>query len=121
MIAEHIDLILFVTGAFTVTMLFQVFAPAQALKAFGGLEVSDGTALFFARSAALPIGLFGVLLIWAGTDPAIRTPIIATAAVGKAGFVAMLISQPGHARGFALTIAFDTLCVLVYAAYLLGF
>ncbi len=39
------------------------------------------------------IALFGVLLIWAVMDPAIRTPGMAVGAIGKAGFVGVILTR----------------------------
>ena len=121
MIQEHIDLILFVSGTLTASMLSLFLAPRAALKAFNGLEVDDEVALFFARSSGLPVGLMGVLLLWAGFEPALRVPIVAVALIGKALFVASILTTfREHARRYRLTLVVDSACVLVFAAYLLG-
>ncbi len=119
MIAAYIEPILYVTGALTASMLLQFAAPGPVLRAFNGLEVHDDVALFFARASALPIALFGVLLIWAAIDPAIRTPVMVVVAIGKAGFVGVILTRiKDFAGGYLLTAVFDSLCVVTYGAYL---
>jgi hypothetical protein len=120
MLESHIDVVLYVTGAITAVSLVQCFAPRASLRAFA-LEVSDEATLFFARSAGLAIGLIGALLVWAGASPPLRTPVVTAALVGKAVFVATLVStRSGFRRRFIGPILFDATCILLYAAYLLG-
>ena len=121
MIHSHIEIILYITGAATASMLLQFVAPRQALQAFGKLDVSDPVALFLARGAGLGIGILGILLIWAAVEPALRVPVMTMAAIGKAAFVAtILVRFKDFTQGFLLTVVFDSACVLVYIAYLLG-
>lgn len=120
MLASHIDVVLYVTGAITAASLVQCFAPKASLRAFA-IEVSDEATLFFARSTGLAIGLIGALLVWAGAAPPLRTPVVTAALVGKAVFVATLLSmRPGFRRRFLGPLLFDAACIMLYAAYLLG-
>jgi hypothetical protein len=120
MLVSHIEIVLYVTGAITAVSLVQCLAPRASLRAFA-LEVSDETTLFFARSAGLAVGLLGALIVWAGAAPPLRTPVVTAALTGKAVFVATLLSmRRGFRRRFIGPILFDTTCVLLYAAYLLG-
>jgi hypothetical protein len=120
-IHSHIEIILYITGAATASMLLQFVAPRPALQAFGKLDVSDPVALFFARGAGLAIGILGILLIWAAVEPALRVPVMTMAAIGKSAFVAtILVRFKDFTQGFLLTVIFDSACVLVYIAYLLG-
>lgn len=122
MIHDNIQIILYVTGTITASMLLQFVAPARMLKVGNQLQVSDPIALFFARAAGLAIGLHGALLIWAAVDPALRIPVIAVVAIGKIGFIATVLLQPKSiSKGYVLTVVFDTACVLTYVAFLLGF
>jgi hypothetical protein len=121
MIAEHISLILYVLGGATSLMLLQFLAPRSYLRIFHKLTVEEPHALFFARHWGLVIGLFGVLLIWAGHDPAIRTPIVATAALGKAALVVMILAnRKSFTRGYLHVAAFDAVCSVIFVLYLAG-
>ncbi len=121
MLTESIHWVLFVTGAITASMLLQFLAPRPILSSFFGLDVEDEVTLFFARTAALPVALMGVLLVWAGFEPALRTPVMVVVLAGKAAFVAsILVDWSTLGRGYGLTVAFDSICVALYAAYLIG-
>jgi len=121
MVTEHIDLILYVTGGITVSMFLQFLAPQAILRTFYKLPVEDPTTIFFARLWALVIALFGALLIWAGYDPALRTPLTVIVALGKTIHVVMiLMNRKTFARGFLHVAAFDTLCTVLYVSYLAG-
>ena len=93
MIHDNIQIILYVTGTITASMLLQFVAPARMLKVGNQLEVSDPVALFFARAAGLAIGLQGALLIWAAADPALRIPVVTVVAIGKTGFIGTVLLQ----------------------------
>ena len=121
MVTEHIDLILYVTGGITVSMFLQFLAPQAILRTFYKLPVEDPTTIFFARLWALVIALFGALLIWAGYDPALRTPLTVIVALGKTiHVVVILMNRKTFARGFLHVAAFDTLCTVLYVSYLAG-
>ena len=93
MIHDNIQIILYVTGTITASMLLQFVAPARMLKVGNQLEVSDPVALFFARAAGLAVGLQGALLIWAAVDPALRIPVVTVVAIGKSGFIGTVLLQ----------------------------
>ncbi len=121
MIQSYIVPILWVTGAITASMALQFVAPRPILRIFTGLDVDDEVTLFYARAAGLMISLYGVLLIWAASDPAIRTAVLTATAIGKAGFVGLILTRiRGFARGYTIVVVFDTACVAVFVAYLLG-
>ena len=69
MIQANIQIVLFVTGGITASMLLQYLAPTRMLRVGNQLQVEDPVALFFARAAGLAIGLQGALLIWAASIP----------------------------------------------------
>jgi hypothetical protein len=62
----------------------------------------------------MAIFITGLLLIWAGCDPAIRKPVLICVALNKAVFVGMLLFdyKKEYFRSFALTIAFDAVALL---------
>ena len=121
MIQANIQIVLFVTGGITASMLLQYLAPARMLRVGNQLQVEDPVALFFARAAGLAIGLQGALLIWAAVDPTLRIPVVTIVAIGKAGFIATVLMQPESiSKGYRLTVAFDAACVLIYLLFLFG-
>jgi hypothetical protein len=120
MLAEHIAVVLWVTGAFTATPILQFVAPRQVLARMYRIELTDEAGLFFARHWGLLAAAFGGLLMFAAGHPAVRAPIVVAALVEKAGIAAAFVAarQRPFARGLRLVAAFDTACVIVYAIWL---
>lgn len=113
--------VLVVTGLATASLLFQFLSPRTALKLFNGLDVGDELTLFFARAAGLAVTSLGLLLVWAAFVPALRLPVLLIAVLGKSLFVVTIIRHWNLVgKGFALTAVFDSLCVVLYSAYLLS-
>lgn len=121
MITAYIDTILLVVGLTTASLLVQAIAPRYALRAFFGKDVEDPFSLFLARSGGLPIATIGGLLIWASFNEVIRDPILITALISKAVFLAfILINWRVTGKGYALTIVVDSVAVVLFTLYLLG-
>ena len=121
MISNHIELILYITGAVTASMIVQFLIPGQFLKIFNKIELSDPAGLFFARHWGFLAATFGTLLIYAGSHAEIRTPILIAAGAEKITFVLLiLLNARSFAKGLLLAAAFDSLCVILYLLYLAG-
>ena len=120
MLTEHFAAVLWVTGAITTLPVLQFFAPRRVLALMYRIEIVDEAGLFFARHWGLLAASVGGLLMFAAAHPALRPPVVAAALVEKAG-IAMAFALQRHrpfARGLRLVAAFDTACVLLYAAWL---
>ncbi|HYW02787.1 MAG TPA: hypothetical protein VFA86_02495 [Gammaproteobacteria bacterium] len=123
MIARHIALILYVSGAVTLLPVIQYLLPRRALKGLAGLELSEPGGLFFATHWGALVFVTGMLLIWAGHVPALRAAVVLAALVEKAALVHLVYRyrrQP-FAKKLAGAAVFDGACVIVYGLYLLGF
>ncbi len=122
MIDAHLEGILWVTGAITMLPLLQFLAPRLGLKLLYKVEVNDPVGLLFARHWGLLAFVLGALLFYAAGHPEIRRPVLFAAMVEKAGLVGLLAAQrkAPSAGGLRLTLAFDALCSLLYAGWLLG-
>ena len=122
MIAEHIDIILIVTGALTAVALLQFIVPAPTLRMIYGDTPKDEVSLFLARHWGLLIFLVGVLLIYAAFHPPVRTPAMLLAAIEKialgVGVFGTSLRKHPIASGIA---AGDSLIALVYVLYLAEF
>jgi hypothetical protein len=120
-IAEHISLILTVTGIVTAAVVLQLFFPRPVLRLLSKLSIEDEAGLFFARHWSLLAFVIGGLLVYAADHAEARSPIMLAAAVEKAGLVALVVLQRDRAftKGLRLAAVFDGACVLIYAAYLL--
>lgn len=121
MLEDNISIILYVIGGVTASMIFQFISPRAYLKTFNGLDVTDETALFFARTAGAPIAMIGLLIIWAGYAPELRVPVLTAALIGKAAFVgAIAMNFKSVAKGYVLAALFDSTVIVIFAVYLLG-
>ncbi len=111
--------VLMVSGFITLLAGLQYFAPGTALG-LSQLSVGDPAGLLFARHWGLMAGCFGALLLYAAYQPAVRAPVVLAAAVEKTGLVLAIFMQwdePALA-GLHVPAIFDTVCVLLYAVWL---
>jgi len=119
-LVEHFAAVLWVTGAITTVPVLQYFAPRQVLALMYRIELTDEPGLFLARHWGLLAACFGGLLMFAAAHPEVRPAVVAAALVEKAGIVVafLLVRRCPFARGLRLAAVFDTVCVLLYATWL---
>jgi hypothetical protein len=120
MLVEHFAAILWVTGAITATPVLQFLAPRQVLARMYRIELSDEAGLFFARHWGLIAASVGGLLMFAAAHAELRPAVVTAALVEKAGIVVAfaLVRHRPFARGLRLAAVFDSVCVALYAAWL---
>ena len=84
------------------------------------IELTDEAGLFFARHWGLLAATVGGLLMFAAARPELRPAVVTAALVEKAGLVGTFafVARRPFARGLRMAIAFDTACVVLYAAWL---
>jgi hypothetical protein len=123
MLAPHIRALLLIAGVVTALPILQFLFPAPALRLLYKLELRDEAGLFFARHWGLLAACFGGLLIYASGHEQAREPIVLAAMLEKAGLVGCVAADWNklHTRGMRLAAAFDSACVVVFGAWLLGF
>ena len=121
MIEKHIKLILIITGLITMLPVLQFFAPDFMLQQ-QSLTVSDDAGRLFARHWGLVVFCIGALLVYAGSHPSARRPIVTAGLVQKSGLVALLLLNWNNPalQGLHIVAVFDALCVVLYAVYLFG-
>jgi hypothetical protein len=122
MVSNNITPILYVTGLVTASMILQFISPRLVVEKILKLKVEGDTAELFERHWGILVFVTGVLIMYAGFDPAVRTPILAGAILEKALLVLLVLANysKGFVRNFAMMISFDALCVVIYLLYLLG-
>jgi hypothetical protein len=122
MLTEHFAAVLWVTGAITSLPVLQFFAPRRVLARMYRIEIADEAGLWFARHWGLLAASVGGLLMFAAAHPELRPPVVVAAVVEKAGIVVafVLVRRRPFARGLRMVAAFDTACVLLYAAWLVA-
>ncbi|MGE5047646.1 MAG: hypothetical protein ACM3PC_03675 [Deltaproteobacteria bacterium] len=123
MLASHIRALLLIAGVITALPILQFLFPALALRLLYKLDLRDEAGLFFARHWGLLAACFGGLLVFASGHAEAREPIVIAAMLEKAGLVGTIAAdwKKLHTRGMRLVAAFDTACVAVFGAWLLGF
>lgn len=117
---KAIKIILYVTGVVTMLPGLQFVAPELFLQA-SGMQLGDVTGIFFARHWGLIVFCLGALLFAAATRKELRRPVMFAAVVEKLGLVLMVAmnwSEPAL-KGLHLASVFDTVCIILYTAYLL--
>lgn len=123
MITNNISLILYITGMVTASMLTVFISPRLVFEKILRVEIAyGGLPEIIERHWGMAIFVTGLLLIWAGCDPAIRKPVLTCVALNKAVFVGTLLMNYRKVplKNLALMIAFDTACVIIFLAYLTG-
>ena len=121
-VTEHISTILLVTGSITALPLLQFLFPAKFLKWMNQIEISDEAGLFYARHLGLVVFSLGALLIFAAHHAEAREAIMLCALIEKLGIVLLIASNRKRpfTRGLVVTAIFDSVCSLLYLAYLAG-
>jgi len=123
MITDNIAIILYVTGIITTSMLVVFISPRLYFEKMLHVKVAYGDLPeLIERHWGLTTFITGLLLIWAGCDPAIRKPVLACVALNKGVFVGMLLLdyKKEYVRPFIPTIIFDGACAVIYIIYLMG-
>lgn len=121
MIEKYIKPILVITGLITMLPVLQFFAPDFMLQQ-QSLSVTDDAGRLFARHWGLVVFSIGALLVYAGTHPSARRPIVTAGLVQKLGLVVLILMNWNNPalHGLHLVAVFDALCVVLYAVYLFG-
>ena len=120
MITGSIGIWFFVFGGLTTMLSLQFLFPNWYSRSFNKIEAGDDPALFYARQAGLAIAVQGVLMIWAGFDPALRLPTAVLAGTGKAVFVVTVLLYLRKFPGLLISAVVDSLAVVVLTLFLLG-
>jgi len=120
-IINNIKWVMLVSGMFTATMLYGVFAPQAALESMFGVSFSGQLENLIIRSWSALVGLMGVVLIVGYISPALRVFSLAIAAASKLIFVALLFTLGApYLSTAALAVSMDCIVVLVALCYLLA-
>jgi hypothetical protein len=102
--------------------IIQFVAPRRVLAVMYRIDLPDEAGVFFARHWGILAAAMGGLLLYAAGHPAVRPAVVTAALVEKAGITVAFLLARRHpfARGLRLVAAFDSLCVIVYAAWLVA-
>ena len=121
---SSIKWIMLVAGALTCTMAYVALAPQAALLLLFGETLDGPLAEIVVRNWGALIALQGAVLIWGAFNPQVRSLALVFAGACKLVFIALVLSFGGHylgrQAGIAVAIAFDLVCVVLFAWYLLA-
>lgn len=117
--AKSIKWVMLVSGALTCTMVYAVIAPQAALVNTFGESLSGPLAEIVVRNWGALITLIGAMLIYGAFRPLHRHLILVVALASKLVFITLVLALGRQYLGKAgIAIAFDTVIVLYFFAYL---
>jgi hypothetical protein len=120
-LVNNIKWMMLVSGLLTCTMLYAAIAPEAALRMNFGASLPGPLANVLVRSWGVLVFLMGAMLVYGAFRPAVRRFALAVAGTSKLAFVLLLLTLGAQFLGKAmLAVVFDSLWVLVFAAYLLA-
>jgi hypothetical protein len=121
-LAAQTKWIMLISGILTCTIFIYVVAPNYAATSGFGQPLADPLSNLMARSWGMMVGLFGIMLIYAAFRPPLQRFALTFVALGKAGFVLLLLTVGkvflNQQMGFAVYA--DGLEVVLYVCCLLG-
>jgi hypothetical protein len=120
-VVRNIKWIMLVSGVVTCTMLYTVIAPSAGLQLMFGESLHGPLAEIIVRNWAALITIVGAMLIYGACVPSSRGLVLIVAIVSKAIFAGLFLSTGTQYLSKAgISIAFDTILVIVFCVYLLG-
>jgi hypothetical protein len=121
-IVTRIKWIMLVSGVLTCTMVYAAIAPQAALQGSFGETLEGPLAGIIVRNWGALITLIGAMLIYGAYDPPGRRLILAVAGTSKLVFIGLVLSlgQQYLGQQVAISVAVDSVMVLLFAAYLVG-
>jgi len=119
---NYVNIMLYVTGIFTTSVIVFFFAPELAMERLLKISLKDVFSVFLVRHWALLIGLFGLLIICSAHNPEIRNAVLIAASIEKAGLVLLILKNFNRefTRGLRGVMLVDATCVALYVLYLAG-
>jgi putative Mn2+ efflux pump MntP len=103
-------------------MFYALVAPEASLISNFGQPLEGQVAQIVVRNWGALIGLMGVLLIYGAFREEVRTVALLVAGTSKLVFIALVLSlgQPFLQFQVGLSVAIDTIMVVLFATYLIG-
>ena len=118
MLTRRIKWIMLGSGALTCTMVYAAIAPQAMLRSTFDESLEGPLADLVVRNWGALIFLVGAMVIYGAFATAVRPLVLIVAAASKVVFISLVLVN-GLARGqAALSIAVDSVMVVVYLAYL---
>ena len=119
---RSIKWVMLVAGLLTCTMFYALVAPEASLVSNFGQSIEGPVAQIVVRNWGALIGLMGVLLIYGAFREEARTVALLVAGASKLVFITLVLSlgQPFLQFQVGLSVALDTIMIVLFATYLIG-
>ena len=114
--------IMLVTGLLTASMFNYAISPQSALTADFGHGIDEPLAVLIVRNWGVLVGLVGLMLIYGAFVPPARRLAISVAALSKAAFVLLVLTEGSVylSQRIRFAVIVDGFEVLLFVAYLLS-
>lgn len=121
-LARQMKWFMLVSGALTCTMIYVALAPQAALRTSFGSSLEGPVAEIVVRNWGALIALVGLMLIYGAFVEPARRLVLAVAVLSKTTFITLVLVYGREllAHQVRTAVVLDTLCVVVFGAYLLG-
>ena len=122
LLRRSIKWVMLIAGLLTCTMFYALFAPEAALRSNFGQTIEGPVAQIVVRNWGALIGLMGVLLIYGAFREQVRHVALLVAGSSKIIFIILVLSlgQPFLQFQVGMSVAVDTIMVVLFAAYLIA-
>lgn len=119
---RSIKWVMLVAGLLTCTMFYALVSPEASLISNFGQSIEGPVAQIVVRNWGALIGLMGVLLIYGAFREEARTVALLVAGASKLVFITLVLSlgQPFLQFQVGLSVAVDTIMIVLFATYLIG-
>jgi uncharacterized protein YacL len=121
-IIANIKWIMLLSGVITCSMLLSTVSPSAGLSNTFGETLPDAPIMqVVVRNWGALIGLMGGMLIYGAFNPINRPFILVVVSISKVIFIALVLVYGSAYLGKAgIALAFDSIIVLLYSAYLVA-
>jgi hypothetical protein len=121
-IVANIRWVMILSGVLTFTMVHAAVAPQAALSSMFGETLQGPLADIIVRSWGALIAIVGAMLIYGAFHPASRPLVLTVAAVSKAIFIGLVLSEGTRYLGHqaVVAVAVDSVMVVLFVWYLLA-
>ena len=121
LIAKNIKWIMLVSGVLTSTLLLAAIAPDSALRMIFGETLEGPLSDIIVRNWGVLVGLVGMLLIYGAFNEHVRKLVLVLATTSKVAFVGLILAfGSNYLSKVGMSIAIDTLFIVLFVVYLLG-
>ena len=122
MIIRNIKWIMLLSGLLTATMLYAAIAPSAALSSTFGETLEGPLAGLVVRNWGALIGLVGGMLIYGAFNVSVRPMVLVVAAVSKAVFIGLVLSEGSRYLGAqaGIAVVIDSVMILLFGWYLVA-